>query len=164
MTENGLYKIKDEYFSDFPHEKHIHNKAGRPFYYAVKDTSGVYWLIPMSSQVENFRQKIDNVEQKRGVGNCIAYHIGVIMGKPRVFRICDMLPVTARYIDGEFTLDGRGYVVKDKALITAISRKARDFIKQMELGRMYSQVGALEIREALRTGMTLFDTPQQRSV
>lgn len=149
MVENGLYKVKDEYFTDFPNEKHMHNKAGRPFYYAVKDKTGIYWFVPLSSQVENFRRKIEAVEVKRGIGNCIQYHIGTIMGDLRVFRICDMLPITTRYVDEEFTMNGKPYIVKDKALVTAISRKARDFIKQLELGRMYSQVGALSIRETL---------------
>jgi hypothetical protein len=149
MVENGLYKVKDEYFTDFPHERHMHNKAGRPFYYAVRDKAGIYWLVPLSSQVENFRRKIEAVEAKRGTGNCIQYHIGIIMGGLRVFRICDMLPITARYVDEAFTTNGKPYIVKDKALITAISRKARDFIKQLELGRMYSQVDALLIWESL---------------
>ena len=52
MVENGLYKIKDQYYVDFPHDMHIQNKVGRPFYYAVKDNYGICWLIPISSQVD----------------------------------------------------------------------------------------------------------------
>jgi hypothetical protein len=151
MVEHGLYKIKDEYFMDFPHEKHIHNKVGRPFYYAVKDSSGIYWLVPLSSQVNNFQHKIEVEERKRGKGKCIRFHIGYIMGTLRAFRICDMLPVTAHYIDGAFEIHGKPYIAHDEELVTAISRKARDFIKQLELGRMYSQVDALGIRKVLES-------------
>jgi hypothetical protein len=41
--------------------------------------------------------------------------------------------------------------VEIESFITAVNRKARDFIKQLELGRMYSQVDALGIRKALET-------------
>ena len=57
MIENGLYKIKDKYYVDFPHEKHIHIKGGRPFYYAVRDRLGIYWLIPLSSQTDKMDAK-----------------------------------------------------------------------------------------------------------
>ena len=152
MIANGLYKIKDKYYSDFPHERHIHIKDGRPFYYAVKGSSNIYWFIPLSTQVDNFRRKIVEVESKRGLGNCLAYHIGVIANQEMVLRICDMIPVTDEYVDGEFYKYGSHYVVKDRTLISAVSRKSRDFIKQLELGRMYSQVGALEICERLSMG------------
>ena len=149
MIENGLYKILDKYYSDFPHEKHIHNKNGRPFYYAVKGNGGIYWLIPLSSQVDSYERKIQAVEDKRGKGNCIAYHIGVIANKKRVFRICDMIPITDEYVAGEFVFDGTHYVVKDKKLIREISVKSRNYIRQLELNRMHSQVDALSIREKL---------------
>jgi len=149
MVENGLYKIKDKYYIDFPHDMHIHNKGGRPFYYAVKDSHGIYWLIPISSQVDVYKKRIDVVEAKRGKGNCIAYHIGIIANKERAFRISNMLPVTDEYVDGEFEIDGTPYVVGDVKLIREISEKSRNYIKQVELGRMYSQIDALSIRRQL---------------
>jgi len=149
MIENGLYKIKDEYFTDFPNENHIHNKEGRPFYYAVKDSHGIYWLIPLSSKVDIYKRKISTVENKRGVGNCITYHIGIIASEETVFRICNMLPVSENYIDGEFIIGGNHYITRDSNLVTTISRKSRNYIKQLELGRMYSQVDALAIRKKL---------------
>jgi len=151
MIENGLYKIKDKYYIDFPHEKHIHNKEGRPFYYAIRDKQGIYWLIPLSSQVDTYKHKIQEVESKRGKGNCLSYHVGIIASQERVFRICDMIPVIDQYIDGEFTLEGIHYIVKNKQLIKEVNEKSRNYIKQLELGRMYSQVNALKIREKLIT-------------
>ena len=49
MVENGLYKIKYEYYTDFPHEKHIQNKGDRPFCYAVKGNDNIFWFIPLST-------------------------------------------------------------------------------------------------------------------
>ena len=149
LIENGLYRIKEEYYAAFPHDKHIHNKAGRPFYYAVKDSCGIYWLIPISHQVDTYWRKIKAVESKRGEGNCLTFHIGIIAGQERVFRICNMIPITDKYIAGEFVLCGSHYVVKDKNLIREISKKSRNYIKQLELGKMYSQIDALKIRVKL---------------
>ena len=149
MVENGLYKIKDQYYIDFPHNNHIHNKGGRPFYYSVRDNFGIYWLIPISSQVDVYKQKISIVETKRGIGKCITYHIGIIANQERAFRICNMLPVSDEYVDSEFEINGSHYVVGDLKLIRELSEKSRNYIKQVELGRMYSQIDALNIRKSL---------------
>ena len=154
MIEHGLYKIRDEYYTDFPHEKHIYNKDGRPFYYAVKDSYGIYWLIPLSSQIGTYKSKIESVESKRGKGNCLAYHIGIIAGQEKVFRICNMIPIIDKYIAGEFIFDGSHYIVKDKNLIQEISRKSRNYIKQLELGKMFSQIDALKIRGKLMVNLS----------
>jgi hypothetical protein len=58
MIVNGLYKINEKYYEDFPNDKHIQLEDGRPFYYATKDSKGIYWLIPLSSRVEEYREKI----------------------------------------------------------------------------------------------------------
>ncbi len=130
MVENGLYKIKDKYYSDFPHDKHIHNKAGRPLYYAVKDKCGIYWLIPISSQVDAYRQKIEAVERKRGAGNCLTFHIGIIAGQERVFKVCDLIPIADEYIEGEFKINGSHYIARDKKLVREIGEKARNYIRR----------------------------------
>ena len=93
--------------------------------------------------------EIQVIESRRGKGNCLAYHIGLVAGQKRVFKIADMIPVIEKYIAGEFTLGGIHYVVGDVKLIKEISRKSRNFLKQLELGRMHSQVDALKIRDEL---------------
>ena len=40
-------------------------------------------------------------------------------------------------------------IAKDSKLINEISRKSRNYMKQLELGRMNSQVDVLEIRKKL---------------
>jgi hypothetical protein len=152
MVAGGLYTIKDRYFQDFPHEKHTLNKGGRPFFYAVHDCESIFWLVPLSRQVSTYKRKIEAVEARRGIGRCMAYHIGAFMGEERVFRICNMIPVTADYVGGEFTIEGKPYLIEDKLLLTVLNRKARDYLKQLELGRMYSQVDALDIRRKLIEG------------
>jgi len=60
-----------------------------------------------------------------------------------------VIPVTEKYIAGEFVFSGIHYVVGDEKLIREISRRSRNFIKQLELGRMHSQIDALKIRDNL---------------
>lgn len=70
IVEHGLYKIKDQYFADFKREHWIDNKnENRPYYYLLKDTDGVMWVMPLSSQTENYKEKIKKVEEKRGEGS-----------------------------------------------------------------------------------------------
>ena len=149
MVVNGLYKIDIKYYHDFPNENHIQLKSGRPFYYAIQDNRGVFWLVPLSTQVANYKDKISKVEQKRGKGKCLIYHIGIVTGQEMVFRICDMIPVTEEYIAGEFVKYGKHYVIQQESLIKELTRKSRDYIKQLEIGRMHSRMGGVSIREKL---------------
>jgi hypothetical protein len=60
-----------------------------------------------------------------------------------------MIPIPDEYIADEFYIDKIHYVMKDSKLIREINAKSRNYIKQLELGRMTSQVDALSIREKL---------------
>lgn len=76
IEQYGLYIIKDQYFADFPNDKYMQNKGeNRPHYYAIMDSDGIYWMIPVSSKVEKFRAKILDVESKAGAGKCFLYTI-----------------------------------------------------------------------------------------
>ena len=63
--ENGhFYYIEDQYFIDFPDPMLMQNKEtiygqshDRPCFYAFQDeTTGLYWMVPFSSQVSKFRK------------------------------------------------------------------------------------------------------------
>jgi len=150
MTENGLYKVKDKYFTDYKSKHWIENKKeGRPYYYALKDKDGIYWLIPLSKQVVNYNAKISKEEQKRGVGNCIYYHIGKIGGNDRVFIISDMFPVDDDYISGEYIISGIHYVVKNKSLISEVKSKAMRYMKLIEVGQLHSRNDVQGIKQKL---------------
>jgi hypothetical protein len=38
----------------------------RPTYYCTKDKDGLYWFIPMSSQVEKYKKIVDKETKKFG--------------------------------------------------------------------------------------------------
>ena len=150
MTEvvvNGLYKLKDSYFCEFGNSAMMDNKnENRPYYYIFRDTDGIDWAIPLSSQVENYERKIAKEEAKRGEGNCIYYHIGKIGSRKSVFLISDMLPVEPKYILGPFTINKRPYVSKNDNQIRAVRSKAVRYLILLNNGFLKDNLGVLKIK------------------
>lgn len=146
----GLYIIKDQYFQDFPNDKHMNNKSeSRPHYYAVKDSDGIYWMIPISSKVDKFKAKIEEVEGKSGKGNCFLFAIAPVSGRDRAFIISEMFPVTAGYILRPYTVSGKPYIIQSKEIQRTISKKARRFISMVERGLVKSPLGIQEVKRRL---------------
>lgn len=107
--ENGhFYYISDQYFLDFPDPYLMQNKevlAGqvhdRPCFYAFKDIStGLYWMIPFSSQVLKFRTHYNNKMLKYHRCDTIAF--GYVLGHEKAFLIQNMCPLTPKYIKNEY--------------------------------------------------------------
>lgn len=150
MTQNGLYIIKDEYFQRFPNSRWVDNKSEtRPFFFAVQDKSGLFWMIPLTTQVDNVRRKIAKDEERRGKGNCIYYHIGLVAGKERGFNIGNMFPITESYILRSWTINGTPYVVQDANAIEQVTRKSLKFLKLVSSGTIHPQVDILAIKRML---------------
>ena len=75
MKKTGFYIIKDKFFEDMADPCLKGNKAGnRPRYYCFEDTNtGIYWMIPLSSQIDKYKRI---VEKKEKVGKpCDIIHI-----------------------------------------------------------------------------------------
>ena len=50
-----FYTIKNSFFADFPDSNLKSNKQQkRPFYYCFKDSNGLYWVVPCSSQCAKY--------------------------------------------------------------------------------------------------------------
>lgn len=146
----GLYSIKDSYFSDFKRPYWMDNKnEGRPYYYLLQDSDGVHWVIPLSSQVENYERKIVREEAKRGAGNCIYYHIGKITSAKRVFLIGDMFPVSVGYIKKPYTIGSVHYIVRNASLNKAVYSKAMRYLKLVSTGKMHSRNDIMGIKRTL---------------
>ena len=150
LFEHGIYFVKDQYFKDFPSKHWMLNKGEkRPHYYAIKDTAGVMWLIPMSSRVENYKRKINSEEKKRGKGNCIFYHIGLFAGKESVFIISDMMPITDTYIARSYLINNVEYVIKNDNLNRRLRSKTVRYIRLLEQRKLTDRNHVLKIREKL---------------
>ena len=103
MNAGHFYYIDDQYFIDFPDDKLMQNKEqangqlhDRPCFYAFKDNdTGLYWMIPLSSQVEKYRRYY-NLKIAR-YGKCDTITFGKVLGYEKAFLIQNMCPITERY-------------------------------------------------------------------
>lgn len=155
MTEieiNGLYLIDDSFFSTYPNDRYMQNKGeNRPHYFAIRDDSGLYWMIPMSTKVEKYRQKIEAIERRSGKGRCFMYYLTSISGRERAVLICDMFPVTAKYILRPYTICGEPYIVRNRTICKDIRSKALRYLKMVERGQIHSPLNIIELKKALLT-------------
>ena len=86
-----FYYITDQYFIDFNDDQLMQNKEtingqphGRPCFYAFQDSNtGLYWMIPISSQVSKY-QKIYSRKVKK-YGRCDNIDFGYVLGQQRAF-------------------------------------------------------------------------------
>lgn len=154
LVEHGLYKIRDQYFVDFKGNWSDNKNENRPYYYLFQDKDGVFWVIPMSTQLENYKKKIAREEKKRGVGNCIYYHTGIVASKERVFLIGDMFPIDSQYIKAPFTIGSQHYVSRNKKLNAEIYSKAMRYLRLIEQGVMENRNNILGIKQILLSKRT----------
>jgi hypothetical protein len=107
--ENGhFYYITDQYFIDFPDPKLMRNKENingrphdRPSFYAFKDEkTGLYWMIPFSSQVAKYRKYYDNKMKK--YNRCDTILFGTVLGREKAFLVQNMCPITKDYVKNEY--------------------------------------------------------------
>lgn len=108
MNNGHFYYINDQYFIDFPDPFLMQNKEDvngqshdRPCFYAFQDTfTGLYWMIPFSSQVSKYRNYY-NKKMKR-YHRCDTLEFGYVLGHEKAFLIQNMCPITPNYIKNEY--------------------------------------------------------------
>ena len=150
LVQYGFYKLKDKYFKDYPSPKncYVDNKSeNRPYYLAYTDQSGIIWLLPISSKVEKYKAKIAEDEKK--YRECITCYIIDYMGEERAVLIGNMIPVTAEYIKGEFTIQRQHYVVQDDRAIKAIRKRCSRYLTLVRAKKMRPCVDILKTERIL---------------
>ena len=107
MKKTGFYIIKDKFFEDMSDPYLKGNKAGnRPHYYCFEDTSrGIYWMIPLSSQIDKYKRIVEKKE-KAGKPCDIIHTVKLDDSRQSAFLIQDMFPITDEYIERECTIAG----------------------------------------------------------
>lgn len=108
MINGHFYYITDQYFIDFPDPYLMQNKEtlngqahDRPCFYAFEDeTTGIYWMIPFSSQTNKFRRIYNNKMQK--YNRCDTILFGKVLGHEKAFLIQNMCPITDEYMKNEY--------------------------------------------------------------
>ena len=130
IKKNGFYLIKKEFFNKI-NDPYIPTKEKRPVFFCIQDkkNSELWWVIPMTSQLD----KANKFIKKYGEDKCYKFEINTTMDKS-VFNIQDLFPITSKYIDREFKIDGVHYVIKDKNLIKKVEKKASKVISMTMVG------------------------------
>ena len=108
MDKGHFYYINDQYFIDFPDSMLMNNKEAvngqahdRPCFYAFEDANtGLYWMIPISSQVSKYKNYYNAKMAK--YKRCDTITFGKVLGKEKAFLIQNMCPVTSSYIKNEY--------------------------------------------------------------
>ena len=108
MDTGHFYFLSDQYFIDFPDSNLMQNKEtingqshGRPCFYAFQDmNTGLFWVIPISSQVYKYTAIYNNKIQRHGKCDTIVF--GDVVGHRKAFLIQNMCPVTPKYIINEY--------------------------------------------------------------
>lgn len=138
MEENRLYFIKKEYFNTYKcneiskdKETNEQGEHNRPCYYAFKEGE-IYWMVPISSQVEKY-EAIYNKSVKK-YGECVGISFVYIKGNKNVALIQNMIPVTQKYIDKLYEYAGTDKPIeineKKKKEINAKARKVVRFARR----------------------------------
>ena len=148
IKENGLCIIADRYFSDFPSIRHMsNNHENRPYYLVIRGQGNIFWMVPLSSNVEKYRKKIESDEEK--YGNCLYYYIARVKDTDSVFLVGNTIPVTEEYIKKPFTINGVPFVIEDKQDVKTITSKLRRYLAMVRNGKMKPAVDILGIEKKL---------------
>lgn len=135
MKKTGFYIIKDNFFEDMPDPYLKGNKAGnRPHFYCFEEsTTGIYWMIPLSSKVDKFKKIIEKKE-KAGKPCDILHIVKLDDDRESVFLIQDMFPITENYIEREYTIAGNHLILTSEHVAREIERKARKVVGMLKRG------------------------------
>lgn len=114
IQQGYSYHIKDKFFDMVQDKFLMSNKENgnyRPHFYAIQDNKNLslYWMIPISSQVEKYKGIIEKKKNKYGKCNTIV--IGKFAGKENVFLIQNTFPIIEEYFDHVHTIEAKPVIV-----------------------------------------------------
>ena len=122
MKPTGLYKLTSDFFDVIKEVEGVYRDSKeRPIYCCIQDRKNpdIYWAIPTSDMSHRPQAQLDRIERlcalpDRDIRSCY-YHLGHT-NRPAVFRVSSVLPVTDKYIEGEYTSQGTHLILRDKKL------------------------------------------------
>lgn len=156
VNAGHFYYIDDQYFIDFPDDKLMRNKEtvfgqphDRPCFYAFKDEkTGLYWMIPFSSQVEKFKGYYNTKVARYGKCDTLAF--GEVLGYEKAFLIQNMCPITEQYIKNEYIDRNASVPVRvDGRFETELITKAKRVLALQRKGFKMIFPDVLSIEKAL---------------
>lgn len=153
MRKTGFYIISDKFFEDMSEPYLKGNKAGnRPHYYCFEDAStGIYWMIPLSSQIDKYKRIMEKRE-KEGKLCDIIHIVKLDDSRESAFLIQDMFPITEGYIEREYTIAGNHLILTSEHTVREIEQKAKKVIGMLKHGVKFTptQPNVMAILEKLQ--------------
>lgn len=122
---------------------------GRPCYFCFRDAdeTSIYWMIPISSNIEKYEQS--HASKIKKYRKCLTLHFGKINHSERVFLIQNMFPVTAKYIQRKYTDSSSHVICIERVLAAQIYKKAIEVLKLHRNGTNIIFPNVLEIERKL---------------
>lgn len=138
MEVGKLYFVKDEFYERFKDCGLLENKDiidgkqhNRPCCYLFKFkemNEKVYWMIPISSQVEKYKKQYELSIKKYGICDNISF--GYVLGKKCTFLPQNMFPITEKYINNIYIDKNTNKpILLQKNLIAELNKKGRKKIR-----------------------------------
>jgi len=129
MKPTGFYKLTADYLNLIKKLGGVYrDNKERPVYCCLQDRDNpdIYWAIPTSDISHRSPEQLERIKRmcalpNRDIRSCF-YHIGHT-NRPAIYKISNVLPVTADCIDGEYISQGAHLVLRDSKLIAEITRK-----------------------------------------
>lgn len=157
MEAGHFYYIDDSYFVDFPDPYLMRNKEAingqmhdRPCFYTFQDNcTGIYWMIPFSSQVSKFKKIYNSKIQK--YKRCDTIVFGEVLGYEKAFLIQNMCPITSEYMKNEYVDSKTNMPVRVNGVLEKeLQEKARKVLTLQRKGSKLIFPNVLEIESKLR--------------
>ncbi len=144
IKQGYSYHIKEIFFTEMQNSSFMSNKENghyRPHYYAIEDQNncGIFWMIPISSKVEKYKQIINSKIEK--YGKCSTIVIGKFAGNDNVFLIQNAFPIKSIYLDHIHTIKGLPITIHKK-LEKELRNKLREVLalKKRGINLFYTDV------------------------
>ena len=164
FINGNFYFIENQYYADFPDSNLMANKEilngvehNRPCFYSLLDiNTGIYWFIPISSQVDKFQDIYNKKAEKYKEVDTIVF--GYVMGNKKAFLIQNMFPITSNYIKNEYidSITNQPVKINDK-LKNLLNKKANKVLSLQRKGFILIFPNVLEIEKLLKANMETLD-------
>lgn len=151
IQQGYSYHIKEEFFDMIQDKYLMSNKENgnyRPHFYAIQDkkNSALYWMIPISSQVEKYKGIVE--KKRRKYGKCNTIIIGRFAGKENVFLIQNTFPIIAKYFDHIHTIENKPITVH-KELNRILTENLREVLALYNRGMKLTYTDIARIKVAM---------------
>lgn len=125
---------------------------GRPCCYLFKfdkTNDDIYWLIPVSSQVEKYKNEY--IKSLNKYDKCDNISFGYILGKEHAFLPQNLFPITSRYIDNVYIDKNTNSPIRiSPKLMSELNAKARKKIRYNQQGKTLGLTDIMKIYNELK--------------